>query len=99
MKKKVSSHIRLTAKKGLLGLIVVILSVVLIGSSSPVISNWLTGIIAKSDIPILYDSGDMTSTMHATVDASNQFAFDLYRRYSTKGGNILFSPCSSATAL
>lgn len=99
MKKKVSSHIRLTAKKGLLGLIVVILSVVLIGSSSPVISNWLTGIIAKSDIPIIYDSGDRTSTMQATVDASNQFAFDLYRRYSTEGGNILFSPYSISTAL
>ena len=90
---------RLTIKKGLVGLVVVILSVVLIGSSSPVVSNWLTGIIAKSDIPILRDGGDIASTVQATVDASNRFAFDLYRRYSTEGGNILFSPYSISTAL
>ena len=90
---------RLTAKKGLVGLVVVILSVVLIGSSSPVVSNWLTGIIAKSDIPILRDGGDIASTVQATVDASNRFAFDLYRRYSTEGGNILFSPYSISTAV
>lgn len=33
------------------------------------------------------------------VSANNQFAFDLYARYRTKGGNIFFSPYSISTAL
>jgi len=72
---------------------------VLISSYSPVVSDWLTGTPAKSDVPLLDYGSDMASTVKATVDASNRFAFELYGRYSSDSENILFSPYSISTAL
>jgi serpin B len=41
-----------------------------------------------------------TSTeIQSVVNANNQFAFDLYSRYSSKDGNVFFSPYSITTAL
>jgi serpin B len=86
-------------KRVLVGSVVIVLAVVLIGSRSPEVSDWLTGTAAKSDVSVLDDSGATVSTVKATVDASNRFSFDLYRRYSSDGGNVLFSPYSISTAL
>ena len=90
---------RLMDRRVLVGSVVIVLAVVLVGSRSPVVSDWLTGTTAKSDVPVLDDSGAAVSTVKATVDASNRFSFELYRRYSSDGGNVLFSPYSISTAL
>ena len=37
--------------------------------------------------------------VEVVVHASNQFAFDLYRKLSAEKGNLFFSPCSISTAL
>lgn len=91
-----SSRVHFEDRRVLLGSVVVVLAVALIGSRSPAVYNWLTGKTAKSDIHMLDDSDGTISTV---VDASNRFAFDLYRKYSSDGGNILFSPYSISTAL
>lgn len=75
-----------------------VLAVVVIGSYSPLVSDWLTGTTAKFDALVLEDGGYMVATK-TTVDASNRFAFELYERYSSGNGNILFSPYSISTAL
>ena len=95
----VSSRVHFIDRRVLVGSVVIVLAVVLIGSRSPVVSDWLTGTAAKSDVSVLDDSGATVSTVKATVDASNRFSFDLYRRYSSDSGNILFSPYSISTAL
>jgi len=82
----------------LLGSVVMVLAVVVIGSYSPLVSDWLTGTTARFDAPVNEDGGYMVATK-ATVDASNRFAFELYERYSSGNGNILFSPYSISTAL
>ena len=82
----------------LLGSVVMVLAVVVIGSYSPLVSDWLTGTTARFDAPVLEDGSYMVATK-ATVDASNRFAFELYERYSAGNGNILFSPYSISTAL
>lgn len=81
------------------GLIVVLLAAVVVGSQLPAVSDWLSGTTAKEDVPVLDDSGATASSVEATVDAYNGFAFDLYGRYSVDEGNILFSPYSISTAL
>jgi serpin B len=86
-------------RRVLVGSVVIVLVAVLIGSRSPAISDWLTGTTAKSDVPVLDDSGATASTVKTTVEACNRFSFDLYRRYSDGKGNILFSPYSISTAL
>jgi len=83
----------------LYGLIVVLLAAVVVGSQLPAVSDWLSGTTAKEDIPVLNDSGATASSVEATVEACNGFAFDLYGRYSVDEGNILFSPYSISTAL
>ena len=35
----------------------------------------------------------------SVVNANNRFAFDLYSRYKSKGGNIFYSPYSISSAL
>jgi len=82
----------------LLGSVIMVLAVVVIGSYSPLISDIPTGTTAKSDEAAIEGSGLMTAT-EATVDASNRFAFELYERYSSDEGNILYSPYSISTAL
>ena len=82
----------------LLGSVVIVLAVVVIGSYSPLVSDWLTGTTAKFDESVLEDGGYMVATK-TTVDASIRFAFELYERYSAGNGNILFSPYSISTAL
>jgi len=82
----------------LLGSVVMVLAVVVIGSYSPLVSDWLTGTPAKFDATVNEDGGYMVATK-TTVDASNRFAFELYERYSSGNGNILFSPYSISTAL
>ena len=81
------------------GLAAVLLVAVVVGSQYYTVSNWLKGPEAKEDIPVLDDSGATASGVEATVEAYNGFAFDLYRRYSSGSGNILFSPYSISTAL
>jgi len=83
----------------LYGLVVVLLAAVVVGSQFPAVSDWLSGTTAKEDVPVLDDSGATVSSVEATVDACNGFAFDLYGRYSVDEGNILFSPYSISTAL
>jgi len=94
-----SSQVHFTERRVLIGSVVIVLAVVLIGSRGPVVSNWLTGTNAKSEVPLLNDSSASVSPVKATVDASNRFAFELYRRYSSGSWNILFSPYSVSTAL
>lgn len=81
------------------GLVVVLLAAVVVGSQFPAISDWLSGTTAKEDVPMLDDAGATVSSVEATVDAYNGFAFDIYSRYSRGEGNILFSPYSISTAL
>jgi len=83
----------------LYGLVVVLLAAVVVGSQFPAVSDWLSGTTAKEDIPVLDESGATASSVEATVDACNGFAFDLFGRYSVDEGNILFSPYSISTAL
>jgi serpin B len=91
--------VRLMDRRVLFGSVVMVLAVVLIGSLSPNISDWLKDTTARSDVPVVEDNDDMASPVDATVDASNKFAFDLYGRYGSSGGNIIFSPYSISTAL
>jgi serpin B len=86
-------------RRVIFGSVVMVLAVVLIGSLSPNVFDWLKDITARSDVPVIEDGGDMASQVEATVDASNSFAFELYRKYSSDNGNILFSPYSISTAL
>jgi serpin B len=44
------------------------------------------------------DQGATAEDAEAVVDASNQFALDLYNRYRQDDGNIFFSPYSISTA-
>lgn len=81
------------------GLVVVFLAAVVVGSQLPAVSDWLSGTTAKEDVPVLDESGATASSVEATVDACNGFAFDLFGRYSVDDGNILFSPYSISTAL
>jgi len=90
---------RLGNHRTLYGLVVVLLAAVVVGSQLPAVSDWLSGTTAKEDVPVLDDSGATASSVEATVDACNGFAFDLYGRYSVDEGNILFSPYSISTAL
>ncbi len=90
---------RLVNHKALYGLAVVLLAAVVVGSQLPAVSDWLSGSTAKDDVPVLDDSGATVSTVEATVEAYNGFAFDLYGRYRADDGNILFSPYSISTAL
>jgi len=90
---------RLGNHRTLYGLVVVLLAAVVVGSQLPAVSEWLSGTTAKEDIPVLDDSGATASSVEATVEAYNDFAFDLYGRYSAGDGNILFSPYSISTAL
>jgi serpin B len=99
MKYMFPSRVRLIDRRVIVGSVVILLVAVLIGSRSPAVSDWLTGTTAKSDVPVLDDSGATASIVKATVDAGNRFAFDLYWRYSNDSGNILFSPYSIPTAL
>jgi serpin B len=86
-------------RRVLFGSVVMVIAVVLIGSLSPNVSDWLKDTTARSDVPVVEDGGDVASPVKATVDASNRFAFDLYSRYSSGSGNILFSPYSISTTL
>jgi serpin B len=81
------------------GIVAALLAAVVVGSQLPAISDLLSGTTAKKDIPVLDDSGATASSVEATVEAYNGFAFDLYGRYSAGDGNILFSPYSISTAL
>jgi serpin B len=76
-----------------------ILAAVVLGSQLPAVSDLLSGTTAKEDIPVLDDSGATATSVEATVEGYNGFAFDLYGRYSAGDGNILFSPYSISTAL
>ncbi len=76
-----------------------LLAAVVVGSQLPALSDWLTGITAREDVPVLDDSGAKASMVEATVDGYNGFAFDLYGRYAAGDGNVLFSPYSISTAL
>jgi len=90
---------RLGNHRTLYGIVFALLAAVLVGSQLPAVSDWLSGTTAKEDIPVLNDSGATASSVEATVEACNGFAFDLYGRYSAGDGNILFSPYSISTAL
>ena len=90
---------RLGNHRTLYGIVFALLAAVLVGSQLPSVSDWLSGTTAKEDIPVLNDSGATASSVEATVEACNGFAFDLYGRYSVDEGNILFSPYSISTAL
>jgi len=90
---------RLGNHRTLYGIVFALLAAVLVGSQLPSVSDWLSGTTAKEDIPVLNDSGATASSVEATVEACNGFAFDLYGRYSAGDGNILFSPYSISTAL
>ena len=76
-----------------------ILAAVVVGSQLPAVSDLLSGTTAKEDIPVLDDSGATASSVEATVEGYNGFAFDLYGRYGAGDDNILFSPYSISTAL
>jgi hypothetical protein len=77
----------------------VLLAAIVLGSMSPAVSDWIKGPEAREDVPVLDDAGATASSVEATVDAYNGFAFDLYRRYGAGDGNVLFSPYSVSTAL
>lgn len=47
----------------------------------------------------LEDSKAIPEGVKAIVDASNQFAFDLYNQFKDEEGNIFFSPYSISTAM
>lgn len=61
--------------------------------------DWSTDITVRSDRPILNDDGATPDSVRATVDASNQYAFELYSKYSIDEENLLYSPHSISTAL
>ena len=81
------------------GIVFVLLAALVVGSQLPAVSDWLSGTTAKEDVPVLDDNGATSTSVEATVEAYNSFAFDLYGRYSADDGNILFSPYSISTAL
>ena len=81
------------------GIAAALLAAVLVGSQLPAVSDLLSGTTAKEDIPVLDDSGATATSVEATVEGYNGFAFDLYGRYAADDGNILFSPYSISTAL
>ncbi len=80
-------------------LTVVLLIAIVLGSQYSNLSNWFKGPKAKEDIPLLDDTGVTEAGVEATVGAYNDFAFNLYHRYSPGSENILFSPYSISTAL
>src|SRR4030042_1549640 len=90
---------KLVNHRSVSALAAVLLAAIVLGSMSPAVSDWVKGPEAKEDVPVLDDAGATASSVEATVNAYNGFAFDLYRRYSDGGGNILFSPYSISTAL
>ncbi len=53
----------------------------------------------KQTIKILDTSQTTEKTIDSVVEANNQFALDLYKKYKTKDGNIFFSPYSLSSAL
>jgi len=81
------------------GIVFALLAALVVGSQLPAVSDWLSGTTAKEDVPVLDDNGATSTSVEATVEAYNSFAFDLYGRYSADDGNILFSPYSISTAL
>ncbi|OGD58994.1 hypothetical protein A3K78_10835 [Candidatus Bathyarchaeota archaeon RBG_13_52_12] len=90
---------KLVNHRSVSALAAVLLAAIVLGSMSPAVSDWVKGPEAKEDVPVLDDAGATASSVEATVNAYNGFAFDLYRRYSDGDGNILFSPYSISTAL
>lgn len=86
---------RLIDSRVILGLAVILLTVVLIGSYGPLASEAPADTSANPDASNIEDG----SLLDATVEASNRFAFELYNRYSLGDGNILYSPYSISTAL
>jgi serpin B len=90
---------RIGDRRTLYGIVFALLAALVVGSQLPAVSDLLSGTTAKEDIPVLDDSGATASSVQATVEAYNGFAFDLYGRYSAGDGNILFSPYSISTAL
>jgi len=90
---------KLVNHRTLNALAAVLLAAIVLGSMSPAVSDWLRWPKAKDDVPVLDDAGATASSVEATVNAYNGFAFDLYRRYGAGDGNILFSPYSISTAL
>ncbi|MBU1089376.1 serpin family protein [Patescibacteria group bacterium] len=68
---------------------------------------FLPPVIVEPEIPsepvsppaISPETSASESEIAAVVDASNQFAFDLYSEYKAEGGNVFFSPYSISTAL
>ena len=90
---------RLGNHRTMYGIVVALLAALVVGSQLPAVSDWLSGTTAKEDVPVLDESGATASSVEATVDACNGFAFDLFGRYSVDDGNILFSPYSISTAL
>ncbi len=81
------------------GIVAALLAALVVGSQIPAVSDLLSGTTAKEDVPVLDDSGATASSVEATVEGYNGFAFDLYGRYAAGDGNILFSPYSISTAL
>jgi len=81
------------------GIVFALLAALVVGSQLPAVSDWLSGTTAKEDVPVLDDNDATSTSVEATVEAYNSFAFDLYGRYSADDGNILFSPYSISTAL
>lgn len=79
-------------RASILGL--VFLAVVIISGGYRYMS--LTG---GKDIPVLDDEGYSSEGIEETVEAVNEFGFDLYGRYCTDGDNIFYSPYSISTAL
>ena len=90
---------RLCNRITLYGIVVALLAALVVGSQLSAVSDLLSGTTAKEDIPVLDDSGATASSVEATVEGYNGFAFDLYGRYSAGDDNILFSPYSISTAL
>jgi serpin B len=76
-----------------------LLVAVVLGSQYSTVSNWLKGPEAKEDLPVLDDTGATDANVETTMEAYNDFAFNLYQRYSRGTGNILFSPYSISIAL
>ncbi len=90
---------RLGNRSTLYMIVAALLAALVVSSQLPAVSDLLSGTTAKEDIPVLDDSGATATSVEATVEGYNGFAFDLYGRYSASDGNILFSPYSISTAL
>jgi serpin B len=73
--------------------------VTLVAGVTFLIENPDLEVTSKVNIPVLDDSGATPESLEAVVEASNTFAFDLYRRYSSGEDNLFYSPYSISTAL